>query len=552
MKKYLLSLFFFPALIFAQSSDYKIDENATQVAPLKTEDIITKVNLTFSDIHSGMQHGLNARGMGAYRVFLGVTDQGGYLVQDFYQICTEDEKIAHSLPSKKNAKPYKCQGDVKMTAPFVLAQPMESMGTDTLINSFDYYGLKFSEGCVASTLFPPFYKSISGEFTLWYPNGQKSLEGTFKNGLPEGIWKTWYNEGSQRTQVSYTNGLANGLTTIWDEDGKKSTKYENKEGKLHGFHIIQWANGAKEERHYENDRMNGVNKKWNKDGKLIEETQYKDGKLVTETKTAKNDNSKSCEPLVKDENITFGKNRFVACYTDDNYSMSYAQREKDHICRFVVGQSKNGNDIMQDFYVDEYTENQAPTMKPTDPNVLKYSDPFEVIAFKRRNLSENLFDLADQRSELFAGPIKIWYPDGTPKLAGNYDSTGKKQGTWARWHGNGHKDYEIEYLDGSRHRKVIFREEDGSKYKETLAINGKHYGQERTWCNNDTLRSESQWVGNQLHGPATYWHCNGQKSSEGFMSDGYKTGIWKEWNEEGVQIQEFDYSSIPVELQHSR
>lgn len=60
------------------------------------------------------------------------------------------------------------------------------------------------------------------------------------------------------------------------------------------------------------------------------------------------------------------------------------------------------------------------------------------------------------------------------------------------------------------------------------------------------------FLGGEMEGLATYWYCNGQKQSEEQMSENYKAGIWKEWNKDGVQIQEFDYSQIPVELQQSR
>lgn len=554
MKKLLVLLIsFLPVLGYAQSTDYVIDEKATEEAPYKKGDIITDVNLTFSSIRSGMRDSSDVRISDAYRVFLGVTDKGGYLVQDFYQLCTEEEKIAHSLPSEKNIKAYKCQADVKMSDPFVLSQPMESLGTDTLIDYFDYYGLKLSRDCSMDVVYLPFYKSISGTLVLWYPNGQKSLEGTFKSGIADGVWKTWYGNGNMRTEVSYLNGLAHGDTTIWSEKGAKSVTYQKKNGELHGLHLYWGRSGEKEERHYEDGRMHGFYKKWDKDGKLVEEIQYEKGERVSKPEEKK-DVATLCPSPVKEKKIVASANGLVACYTETNYSLQYAQKKEEHFCRFIIGKAKNGNDIMQDFYVSGYSDEQLPTMTPTDADALKYTDPFEVISLARKDMPKDFFELTDRsdRDGRFAGSIKIWYLDGTPKLEGNYDSTGKKQGTWTRWYANGQKDYEIAYTEGRRDGKATFWEEDGSKYQETYSIKGKWHGIEKTWCPNGTLSSGTQWVDGEMQGLATSWYCNGQKNAEGQMSGSYRIGVWKEWNKDGVQIQEFDYSQMPVELQHPK
>lgn len=534
MKKLLvLLLSFLPVLGYALLTDYVIDEKATQEAPYKKGDIITGVELTFSSIRSGMQDASDTRISDAYRVFIGVTNQGGYLVQDFYQLCTEEEKLAHGLPSQENAKTYKCQADVKLSDPFVLSQPMESLGTNTLIDYFDYYGLKLSRGCSQDVVFPPFYKSISGTLILWYPNQQKSLEGTFKNGIADGVWKTWYGNGNKRTEVPYINGLENGVTTVWSENGEKSREYESKDGKFHGSYFSWWRDGSKEERHYENDLLNGFYKEWDEDGKLINKIQYEKGERVSELGHKKD--VAPCVPPVEEKKITASENGLVTCYTNKNYLLRYAQK-KEYICRFIIGKAENGNDIMQDFYVNEYSYEQPPAMLPTDTNALKYTDPFEVISLDQNDISEDFFRLADFYASggRFAGAIKIWYLDGTPKLEGNYDSTGKKQGVWTRWYANGQKNYEIAYSEGLQDGKSTFWREDGSKQSEHYSIKGKCHGIEKNWCSNGTFSSETQWVDGEMEGLATYWYCNGQKQSEGQMSENYKAGIWKEWNKDGV------------------
>ena len=53
----------------------------------------------------------------------------------------------------------------------------------------------------------------NGLSTEWYENGQKEIEGTFKDGKPDGLSTLWYENGQKRQE-----GTENEWT-YWNEDG---------------------------------------------------------------------------------------------------------------------------------------------------------------------------------------------------------------------------------------------------------------------------------------------------------------------------------------------
>jgi len=78
-----------------------------------------------------------------------------------------------------------------------------------------------------------------GKWTEWRENGQKSSEGTFKNGNCDGIYICWDRNGQKQTEGTYKNGKLEGKLIYWHENGQKASEqtYKNgkPEGKLHTY-----------------------------------------------------------------------------------------------------------------------------------------------------------------------------------------------------------------------------------------------------------------------------------------------------------------------------
>jgi antitoxin component YwqK of YwqJK toxin-antitoxin module len=63
-------------------------------------------------------------------------------------------------------------------------------------------------------------------------NGQKSYEGTYKDGERVGKWTLWYKNGEKQGEENYKDGKADGLVTWWHENGQKKLEWTYKDGSL--------------------------------------------------------------------------------------------------------------------------------------------------------------------------------------------------------------------------------------------------------------------------------------------------------------------------------
>jgi len=70
-----------------------------------------------------------------------------------------------------------------------------------------------------------------GLFTIFYmQNGNKRYEGTYKDGKSDGLWTEWDENGQKKWEETYKDGLWDGLRTYYNEDGSiKELKQEIKE-----------------------------------------------------------------------------------------------------------------------------------------------------------------------------------------------------------------------------------------------------------------------------------------------------------------------------------
>ncbi len=55
----------------------------------------------------------------------------------------------------------------------------------------------------------------------YYPDGQKRIEGEYRDGKREGQWTYWFSNGNRWSEARYKTGLRNGKSTVWYENGRK-------------------------------------------------------------------------------------------------------------------------------------------------------------------------------------------------------------------------------------------------------------------------------------------------------------------------------------------
>jgi antitoxin component YwqK of YwqJK toxin-antitoxin module len=62
-------------------------------------------------------------------------------------------------------------------------------------------------------------KPFSGSVFDLYDNGQKKLNGRYRNGIKNGKWTKYHENGQIDAQVRFKDGKQDGLLTAWYEDG---------------------------------------------------------------------------------------------------------------------------------------------------------------------------------------------------------------------------------------------------------------------------------------------------------------------------------------------
>ena len=67
-------------------------------------------------------------------------------------------------------------------------------------------------------------KDGNGLLTEWYENGQKSYEGTFKDGEQQGLHTSWYENGQKENEGILKDGEVIKLIGKWNWDG--SVRYD--------------------------------------------------------------------------------------------------------------------------------------------------------------------------------------------------------------------------------------------------------------------------------------------------------------------------------------
>ena len=120
--------------------------------------------------------------------------------------------------------------------------------------SFEFVELTYPDGTPQVV---KYYKTEEMKVLLkkieYHENGQKRIEGSYKNGKRDGEWTAWFANGNLWSKGYYTEGVENGMKTVWHENGQKY--YEGP--------IV-------------NDERTGTWKFWNEEGKLVKEVDYGD------------------------------------------------------------------------------------------------------------------------------------------------------------------------------------------------------------------------------------------------------------------------------------
>ena len=156
-----------------------------------------------------------------------------------------------------------------------------------------YHGPKISLNSNGSKEIEPYNNGVyEGEYTQFYPNGNKQKNGSYiKDHKKEGKWTYWYENGDIEMEENYLKGKLQGEKRAYYPGGMPKYIEQYTDDKLNGSKINydEESNSIVSEATYVNGELDGEFKAYNngvlwreslyKNGKMLREKEYKNGKL---------------------------------------------------------------------------------------------------------------------------------------------------------------------------------------------------------------------------------------------------------------------------------
>lgn len=107
-----------------------------------------------------------------------------------------------------------------------------------------------------------------GQLVLWYENGAKKMQGSFRQERPDGLWLTWHDNGQLAASLQYRLGQVEGVGSRWYANGQKESQMPFRHGQANGRWQQWYPSGhLKAEMSMVNDRVSTVTR-WNEQGRL--------------------------------------------------------------------------------------------------------------------------------------------------------------------------------------------------------------------------------------------------------------------------------------------
>ena len=74
---------------------------------------------------------------------------------------------------------------------------------------------------------------MEGLLTAWFENGDKEMEGYYKEGKLNGPYiSSWYSNGQKEEENNWKDGKLDGLWSVWYENGEKGSEAIYRNGEM--------------------------------------------------------------------------------------------------------------------------------------------------------------------------------------------------------------------------------------------------------------------------------------------------------------------------------
>lgn len=348
-------------------------------------------------------------------------------------------------------------------------------------------------------------------------DGKMIREENYTGGRKHGSWKEWKEfDGTLITELNYVNDELDGEQKYFFSDGRIKRKLNYLAGRMEGrqveFFFKEGTDSIKIEHNYSGGILHGMQRQWQKDGKLLYNYNFVAGK--PEGLQRKYDESGNMTEQMWKQGV----------YEEVLDSWTAAQPKMAKVYDFQLqGDSMNielGRSLQK---MVAYYESGAIN------GITVMSDPPETQEFHLN------------------GKVK-------GKGKGTLD---KREGVWEFWHENGQKMMEGAYLDGKKTGMfVTFNDKGGKVMEEMWSADGSKRDSWKVYFYYSGGKKESEGAldaNGHKTGPWKHWHANGTKKIEATWEKACAGGggrpfatSYTEWDESGKMLMKGNEGDMRV------
>ncbi|NVO18574.1 MAG: toxin-antitoxin system YwqK family antitoxin [Bacteroidetes bacterium] len=404
-----------------------------------------------------------------------------------------------------------------------------------------------------------------GYIVFKYPGGQKSSEGTMKNGKPDGYWKTYYEDGLIKSEGNRVNYQLDGVWKFYDDSSHLQVTIEYKNDRKNGlkttFHKDEtiaenFVDDVKQGNTtyyypdgkvrmyvpFENGLEQGISKEYAKDGTVITYIEYKKGFMVSRERINRKDRNGLKQGRWKFF-FDSGLVKLDGVYKDDKRN-GYFKEYDENGQLLTVKKYQNDVEVLEapelaslSVKTDYYPTGQVKTVASyngDEPEGVRreYAVDGKIIAgyifHQGKMTGEGIVDEEGTKD----GPWKEYYEDGSVRSVGTYDK-GNRVGEWKFYYPNGKLEEQGKYnKKGKTDGTWDWYYEDGTLQREQSFINGLEDGE---YLENDEagkLIVKGQYADGLEEGEWTYDF--GQYKETGNYHGGLRNGKWKSYFADGT------------------
>ncbi len=406
----------------------------------------------------------------------------------------------------------------------------------------------------------------NGYNIFYFENGKISSEGKFKNGLPEGLWKSYYQNGALKSKgyklagesdslwkfyndaglitqtFYYANKMKNGCATMYDSLGNISREIYYVDDKREGESNWFFEDGSlKKTVNFKDDAEDGIGLEYNQEGVVVAEEEYSNGYLR---------NKNTFNQLDEEGNKT-GIWREYFDNGNIKNEISYKGGLKDGISKefdkegklLTINEMKNGQEasdpggvVIIDLYKEYHSNGKVKLVgglnKGKKSGIFRsYDENGELLrayVYKKDTLlSEGML----KPGGIFQDEWITYYSDGTQKSKGTFEE-GLRNGKWTYFYKSGKKEQEGKFKKDVLSGQWVWYYQNGQiKKSEYFNSKGKLEGEQAEYDSLGNELSKGEYYNGNKEG--AWFYQVGDFKEVGSFTSGNEDGQWNHYYKNG-------------------